>query len=88
MGGRRTFGILASPKPSPKREGERKRKITFFKLKDLNVKHPLAVRENSHKDDLKVLPEVAPAGRAKHFGSIKRIDKVNVQRGFKKKSRK
>ena len=40
---------------------------------------------NSHKDDLKVLPEVAPAGRAQHFGSIKRIDKVNVRQGFKKK---
>jgi len=44
---------------------------------------------NFHKDDLKVLPEDAPAGRAKHFGSIKRIDKVNVQQGFwKEKNRK
>lgn len=42
---------------------------------------------NSRKDDLSVMADVAPAEKPYNTGSIKRIDKVNVRQGFKKKEK-
>ena len=42
--------------------------------------------ENSRKDDLRVLSDVAPAGSTSNTGSIKRIDEVNFRGSFKVES--